>query len=453
VCLVEGIRSFLQLSFLKALASLTAVSWMGILLLQPAGAQEIPRPSLVHQMRPAPPDNYNLRVGQVFLSADAGLTLEYNDNVYASDLRKEDDFVVRPEFGINAAWQVTQLNVLRLRTSLSYTKYLNHEDLDAENLNVSPTSALSFSVFVGDVRIELHDQFSLQNETIQDGTPGGVARLPRFTNTAGISVLWDMNDVIWSLGYDHFNFLTIGDAVSTNGTNTGDLSQLDHSTDQFSAAVMGKFNSTTTAGLEATFAISQYPDQPSSDFNSFSFGPFVEIQITRYSSIALNGGYKGYSFEQGPPSIVQLDQFGTVAVVPGREAGTRSGFYANVSINHRLNRYYSDHLEFGHEDQADALSGRRESNYIRYSSNWNVNSAFTLGFALSFEDVQSSTGSGVAGTLDDNYTLWAVQLRTGYKLTEHLNLSLGYQFAHKDSDAPGQGYTQNRVSLGLGYLF
>jgi hypothetical protein len=55
--------------------------------------------------------------------------------------------------------------------------------------------------------------------------------------------------------------------------------------------------------------------------------------------------------------------------------------------------------------------------------------------------------------MDENYTLWSAQVRTGYQVTQHLNASLSYQFASKESDASDFSYTQNRVVLGLGYSF
>lgn len=430
-----------------------AVLATGLALLPRAGGQEVPRPSLARQQlkQQAPPD-YNLKVGQVLLTADASVTAEYIDNVYLAPDHVEGDFTVKPEFGLSAAWQVTQLNVLRLRTSVSYTKYLDHPELDSQNINLAPDSALSFSVFVGDVRIEMHDQFALQNETAADGAPGGVARLPRFTNTVGISLLWDMNDLLWTVGYDHYNFVTLGSAVSTSGQSAGDLSRLDHSTDQISTSVSAQINSTTTLGLEAAAGYSQYPNEPTSDFTSFSVGPTLEVQLTTYSSFAINAGFKGYSFEAGPPVLAQLSD-GSIGVVPGREAGLATGYYAKATVVHRLNQYYRDRFEVGHEDQADALSGRTESNYIRYSSSWIVNRSWTIGLSLSFEDVRASAANGGVGGQEENYQLWGGQLNTGYRLTEHVNLTIAYQLLQRDSDISTQSYTQNRVAVGLGYRF
>jgi hypothetical protein len=419
-----------------------------------AGSQEIPRPSLARQQaQQTPLAPSNLKIGQVLLTMDATMRTEYVDNVYLTASDKSGDFILNPEFGLNAAWQVTRLNTLRLRTSVGYSKYLNNPKLDSQDLTVAPNSALTFDVYVGDFRIEFHDQFSIQNETLDQGSLSGVAKLPRFTNTAGVSILWDLNEVVWSLGYDHYNFLTFGSAEGSSGLSESEVKRLDHRTDQVSTSASLKLNSTTTAGLEATASYSSYPNDSTADFTSFSGGPFVQVQLTKYTSAVVGAGYKGYSFEDGPPITVTVDQAGTTAVIPGRKGGTSSGYYASLGLVHRLNRFYSDRLDTGHEDQADALSGRTESNYVRYSASWAFNSHFQLGIGMFFEDVRESTGNTFNGAPPSDYLRVGFQFSTSYKLTERINASFAYQFTRKVADEATQNYTQNRVSVALGYSF
>ena len=123
-----------------------------------ASAQEIPRPSIARQkVSEPPPADANIKVGKVRLRFDAALNTEYVDNVYATSVDPVDDFIVTPEIGIAAAWQLTTLNTLRLRTTIGFAKYLNNPILDRQNLTLSPDSALSFKVYAGDVRIDFHE--------------------------------------------------------------------------------------------------------------------------------------------------------------------------------------------------------------------------------------------------------------------------------------------------------
>lgn len=414
-------------------------------------AQEVPRPSLARQQQQqTPPADYNIKVGQVLLTADVKVSGQYIDNVYLTP-KGESDFAVRPEFGLNIAWQATQLNVLQLRTGISYTKFLNHSDLDSENLELAPNSALTFSIFIGDLKIQLHDTFSLQNDTLSQGSLSGVAKLPRFNNTAGVTFLLDLNDVMWTLGYDHYNFITLGKAVTAQGTSQQDLSQLDHSTEQVSTSVTATVNDAMQIGLEGVYSYSQYPNDPQADYSSFSVGPTFNVQMSKYTAITLDGGFKGYSFQAGPPSLVQ-DSTGALSIVPGREAGLSTGYYADLSVLHRLNRYYSDRFEIGHEDTADPITGRMESNYVRYRATWNVNSKLSFGLGLFFEQVTSSATPGL-GSFQSDYLRWGGNVSTGYKVTKYVSLGLSYEYTKKDADDPTQSYSQNTVSLTLGYIF
>ena len=418
--------------FLKYFSELTVAIWILLTFLPLAGSQEIPRASLARQrVQETLPASANLKIGQLLLATDVRFTTEYVDNVYLTASHPSPDFILSPSFGLNAAWQVTRLNTLRLRTTLSYNKYLDNPTLDSQNLTVAPNSALTFDVFVGDFRISFHDQFSIQNETINQGSLSGIAKLPRFTNIAGLSILWDLNEVLWSLGYDHYNFLAFGSVQASSTISQTTIDQLNHTTEQISTSATFKFNSSTLAGVEAAATYSNYPDDPASNFTSITGGPFIQIQATRYTNVVIGAGYKGYSFQ----------------------SGSGSGYYANIGLVHRLNRYYGDRLDAGHEDQFDALSGRTETNYVRYSSNWTFNNHLSFGISLFFENVHTSTPSVLEAVPPGDFVRYGLQLGTSYKLTEHVNASLSYQFTKKDSDDSTQNYTQNRVLVGLGYSF
>ncbi|MEO6786682.1 MAG: hypothetical protein ABI318_11160, partial [Chthoniobacteraceae bacterium] len=273
-------RSRGWLAFAMALAALLS---------QQADGQEIPRPSYARQKeRTALPTVSNFKVGEVLLRVDAHMTTEFTDNVDQSKVAKA-DMIFTPEIGISGTWAVTKLNTLRFRTAIGYAYYLNSSNLNRELLTISPDSALSFDVYAGDVKVNFHDQLSLQTETYNQGSLSGIAQLERFTNTAGFSILWDTNDVVWNLGYDHYNFITVGGANSSSGTTAAAISTLDHSTDQISASIAVKLSSVLIGGIESTAAYSDYPKQTESNFSAISAGPYFEFQLTSYTHVFLSG--------------------------------------------------------------------------------------------------------------------------------------------------------------------
>jgi hypothetical protein len=390
----------------------------------------------------------NFRIGEVLMRVDARMTTQFLDNVDLSKTAKA-DVVVTPEIGINATWAVTKLNTLRFRAGVGYAYYFNSPNLNRQLITLSPDSALSFDVYAGDVRVNFHDQFSLQQEAYSQGTLSGVAQIERFTNTAGVSVLWDTNDVVWNMGYDHFTFLTLGGATSSSGSTASTLSRLDHSTDQLSGSVAVKMSSVLIGGLEATAAYSDYPEQPDSNFTSLSVGPYFELQLTRYTHVFMSGGYRGYFSGANAVGSVSVDS--STAAQPSQ--GDPAGFYVNLSLVHRLNRYYSDRLDIGHSDEVEGLSGHVQSNFVRYNGSWRVNPRLSLGIGLFVEDVHVLSGSALGGSVASDYVRFGGSLSTGYQLTEHVDLGLSYQFLNKDATNSAESYTQNSVTISLGYRF
>ena len=414
-----------------------------------ADGQEVPRPSYARQKeKTALPTISNFKIGEVLLRVDAHLTTEFVDNVDASSTPKA-DLIVTPEVGISATWAVTKLNTLRFRGGLGYSYYFNSPRLNRQTTTINPDSALSFDVYAGDVKINFHDQFSLQQEAISQGTLSGVAQLERFTNTIGTAVLWDTNDVVWNLGYDHFNFLTLGGANSSSGATATAISNLDHSTDQISASASVKMSSVLIGGVEGTEAYSDYPKSPDSNFTSISAGPFFEFQLTRYTHVFLSGGYKGYFAGANAPGSVSVSSTSAAQVA----AGDPGGVYANFSLVHRLNRYYSDRLELSRTDEVEALSGHVQSNSARYSGNWRVNQTVSLGTGLFFDDVHVVSGSALGGSVASDFIRYGATLNTGYRISQHVGVSLAYQFLKKEAVRSSESYVQNRITISLGYQF
>lgn len=414
-----------------------------------ADGQEIPRPSYARQKeKTALPTISNFKIGEVLLRVDAHMTVEYQDNVDLSATPKA-DLILSPEVGISAIWAVTKLNTLRFRGALGYSYYFNNPNLNRQSTTISPGSALSFDLYAGDVRINFHDQFSLQQEAISQGTLSGVAQLERFTNTLGVSILWDTNDVVWSLGYDHYNFITLGDANSSSGSIVAAISNLDHSTDQVSGSAAVKLSSVLIGGIEATGAYSDYPKSSDSNFSSLSAGPYFEIQLTRYTHVFVSGGYRAYSSGANAPGSVSVS--GSTAAQPA--SGDPTGYYANVSLVHRLNRYYSDRLDIGHSDDVEALNGHTQTNSVRYSANWRVNPTISISGGLFLEDVQIISGSALGGTVASDYWRFGASLSTGYKISQHVDATLSYQYYRKEAERSSESYVQNRITISLGYRF
>lgn len=422
---------------------------LSVAMLAVSVAQEVPRPSIARQkVQQSLPTISNLRVGQVLLRVDAGLSTEFVDNVNLSSVRSA-DVIITPRVGVTATWAVTRQNTLQFRTSLGYVKYLNNPSLDQQILTIAPDSALSFDIYSGDFKINFHDSFSLQQNPIGQSGVSGVAQLGQFTNTIGVNVLWDMNDVIWTLGYDHYNLAITGSAVSTAGSLSTDTARLDHSTDQISTSARFTVSPVAMVGIEATAAASTYPKNSTADFESLTVGPFMEWQLTQYTHLFFGAGLKVYSGIGGTPTVIP----GNPGLSQPAQEGSDSGYYANLSVVHTLNRFYRDRLEIGRSDDVDAFNGRAVINYIRYSSEWRINPYFTLASGLSYEAVEQSTGGLLFNVGPQDYTRMVFSMGTGYQLTEHVDVSVGYRYTRNTSNLSSFNFSQNSLTISLGYRF
>jgi len=398
---------------------------------------------------------YNLQLGPMKLRFNATLGFEYNDNINLSEdasalvpsptgpvlvtTRQQSDFIIRPQVNINALWPITQLNTLKLDLGVGYAFYTEHPSNNTNGALVSPGSQLAFDIFVGDFRINLHDRFSLEQDPVAEVTLSNVADYGRFQNSAGISVLWDLNAAVVTLGYDHYNFIS----------TTSAFDYLDRNAEMVNGSIAFTPNSTMSVGLEAAFVDAYYDQNVLNDSITYSVGAFLETQITNYLKLRVAGGYQNINF----------DNTGLV-----NDPNNLSDYYANVLLSHRVNSVLTQNISAGHEAQLGVNSNYTSLNYVRHTANWNILYHTLLSTELFYEDANDSGGSGppfVPGPgallfnpfVAEQIHRYGGALTLGYQLTPHVTLGLRYQYTQKDSDQPLRDYRQNRVSFDGTYSF
>jgi hypothetical protein len=230
---------------------------------------------------------YNLLVGPVRFRFSATAGVEYNDNINVAEVNEQEDFIFRPQFNFNALWPITQLNTLRFDIGVGYAFYADHSEYNTNGILLSPGSQLSFDIFVSDFRINFHDRFSLEQDPIGEPGLSNVADYGRFQNTAGVSVLWDLNKAVVTFGYDHYTF------VATND----DFEYLDRNSEILMATVSVAATSTTGVGLETSYVYNRYQEELLNDSDTWSIGAFVETALTSYLKLRLAGGYQMITFD------------------------------------------------------------------------------------------------------------------------------------------------------------
>ena len=394
---------------------------------------------------------YNLLLGPVRFRVGATVGVEYNDNINYAEVNTKDDVIVTPNLTLDAIWPVTQLNTLRFDLGLGYSFYLDHSDNDTDYLLVAPRSQLAFDIFIGDFRINLHDRMSLQQDPIQEGALSNVVNYGRFENTAGISVLWDLNKILLQIGYDHYNF------VATNS----DFDYLNRNADSVGASAAFIINPTLTIGAEGNAVWTRYDDEGSgvgilNDNEDYSVGGFVELALTNNLKVRAAGGYQWMDFDQNFVTFF----FGPFALQFPDHQDSRD-YYVNGLISHRINAQISQTLSAGHENQLGVNSNFITLNYVRHAVSWNILRNTLLTTEFFYEDAEES-GGVVGGNIltvlngqreGEHFHRIGGAVTLGYQLTPHVTLGVRYQGTSKDSNVFLRDYNQNRVSVDGTYSF
>jgi hypothetical protein len=355
----------------------------------------------------------------------------------------------------NAMWPITQLNTLRLDIGIGYAFYLSHSEYNTNGVLLAPGSQLSFDVFVGDFRINFHDRFSLEQDPVGEPGLSGVADYGRFQNTAGVSVLWDLNKAVATFGYDHYTFIATND----------DFEYLDRNADAFMASLSVALSSTTGVGVETAYVFNRYTDDLLNDSNTFSVGAFVETQVTNYVKVRVAGGYQKISFDDDDVVLGPFPDafFLNPANIPAgasfdgdflvfQDQGDLDDFYANILISHRINAAFTHRLAAGHESQLGVNSNYIQLNYVRHTATWNILNKTLLATEFFYEDAEES-GGFLNGGRGEELRRYGGALSLGYQLTRHVTLGARYQYTQKDSDVLLRDYRQNRVSFDGTYSF
>src|ERR1043166_7023625 len=225
---------------------------------------------------------YNLEIGPIKFRFSATMGIEYNDNINLAEdgsfafpsptgpitvtTSPQEDVILHPQINLNALWPITQLNTLRFDIGIGHAFYLDHSNYDTNTILLTPGSQLAFDIFVGDFRINIHDRFSLEQDPVSEIALSNVADYGRFQNSAGIAVLWDLNQAVVTLGYDHYNFIATNDLFE----------YLDRNADILSASIGYTPTATMTVGLEGSIVNTYYDQTVLNDSLTYSIGAFME---------------------------------------------------------------------------------------------------------------------------------------------------------------------------------
>jgi hypothetical protein len=374
---------------------------------------------------------YNLRLGPTAWNFGAGLGVDYNSNVNYTESNPEGDFIFRPQINTRMLWPVSELNSINLALGAGYSAYLNNPNLD--RLFITPGSELSFDLYSGDFWINLHDRFSITENSYQDASVAGSGGYSQIQNALGVAPTWDLNKAVVRGGYDHVTYTSLN---SGNSQNTG--GQPSGYSEIFSASAGYALKPGMLLGLELGDSIINYTkttvNTPYSSANQWNVGGFYDTPVSDYIHFTAHAGYTVYSPESGQ----------TTTTTAGSEF---NGMYAQLDIKHRVNEYVDYTLSAGRSIDIAFWGGTVDQYLVNWQANWRILRQVTLGTSFNYiHGTQLYTGG-------ETYDQYGPGISLNRPIMAKLSSSLGYQIYWRDSNQRGRNYTVSIVSLNLNYAF
>ena len=385
--------------------------------------------------------NYNLRLGPVRFQAGLSAGFEYIDNITYSERNRESDVAVKLALDIRAIYALSRLNTLQIDLGIGFVRYIDHPDASSNNLFVTPGSQVAFNVYVGDnYRINFHDSFAVLQDPVDQPNLSNVTNFGRFTNTVGVTGVADYNTLVFTAGYDHFNYISLN----------SDYNFLDRSSESFLGSAVYRIAPRTFVGVEGNVAFTTYDRNVQNDSVGGSVGGYFDITINPQIRVVLRGGYQAASFEHSYEVFNEFSDGGR-AYATGtqfRDDQMLSDFYWNVAINHRINAYLTESVTAGRENDLGLTSNYITENFVRYNIAWRALSDLTVGGAAFYENDQES-----GGLFDEHLERYGVSASLGYQYNSQVSASVYYGYLRKDSDSAFRSYYQNTAGLNVDYRF
>lgn len=371
------------------------------------------------------PGYYNVQLGPTYWRFGSGLGLSYEDNVDLTQVHREGDLIYTPSVNAQMRWPVTELQALNVGVGLGYSGYVQHSSLNTFFL--TPNSGVSFSIYAGDFVIELHDRCTITQGSYQDPTVTGSGAYSEFQNSAGTLVTWDLNKLVVNLGFDQANNLEL----------TGGLGQPGQSSEIFSGSAGLALKPAMLLGIEAGGSLQNYSavttNNPYSTAVQWNIGPYFRTPITAYISLNIDGGYVVNAPQQGE-GLSTARQF--------------AGYYANIGVSHRVNRFVQYSLGGGRNVSDNFFGGATDTYSANLSATWNIIHKVSFSTAFTYS---RGTEIGVVG--GETFYQYGPTINVSRNLTKKMSAGLEYQYLDRNADEALQKYTLNIVTLSLSYQF
>jgi len=369
----------------------------------------------------------------------------YDTNINNSGTNPLSDLILQPSIDARVFWPITRVNELAINLGFSYEYYLFNPDFGSSGLRLTPGSGLNFRVFSGDFVFTLYDYPSIRTNPPQS-QPGltNTGFFEEFSNTVGLSVLWDWNKLISTVGVQR------SDRFSLN-SNFSSINETSYSLYGQSAYT---FTPTTTIGVRGNASVNDFTTNTLNNSITSQFGVFLNSTLTQYTTAYVEVGVQSGIFtndalETPTPTFEQNSEGLNVNVESTLGGGNYLQPYFIVGLNNRLNRFLTHDLFVSREVISSDISNFQEEYTLSYSINYKLR-RFTSLRLLGY----GSTGTVSSSTSPEPFYRAGFSATLSHRFMKNGTLDLSYDFflANYDDEDDGS-YTRQRVSLRVNWLF
>lgn len=398
-------------------------------------------------VRSAPKEHYNFRVGPVFFRFGAGLRFEFNDNIDNASDDRESDLITTPQVYLNGHWPITKFNDLSLRVGFGYSAYLAHPELNSasQTFELAPGTEIAFKIKIKNVYVNFYERPSVGQDSSSLLTLGSGLLYTSFTNSMGVGIFWDLNDLRIQGGYQRTDSIPLSSQSSSGSADT-DVGFLRRGVDSLFASATFRVTDETSLGVEGGASRITYGGDVQNDGLSYHVGSFAQTRLTKNLSFRVGAGAQIMTFDSGGRN---------------QDSSDAQSPYVNLAVDHRINRFLRHSLSLGYETALGTTTNSVQTTYLNEQLTIEVNQSLTLS-ANAFYEIGEESG----GPFADSIQRFGFGIFTGYSLSKKLRMDVFYQFVARNGgggdnqnariegvDATAGDYYQNRVGVNFTYAF
>jgi len=378
------------------------------------------------------------RIGPVGISLGAYSGVGLDDNINLTHTNSESDVIVGTGVNLGAAWQGTGKSILQFSSQLGYNFYLQHPGHDY--LVISPGSALTWGLGLGDWEIILFDQFNYSRNVIADPSVSNTSDIPIVDNNIGARAQWKPKHWLVDLGYSYDNYFS----------TSSQYNYLNNASHELFARGAWRFSNHAQLGLETSVSFTRFSYSAQQDNTSYSVGPYLVWPLDPFVNISFHGGPTFYDFTQSPQS--------------GPNQSSQSGlnsYYVNFDVTHQMTRFITEELSVNRSVSLGYSSGAQytEQLNVGYFVSWYPKPWLNLHLGLNYQNGQQPfeipliPGLPYYTTTTENFSRYGFNPGVYYQVTKSIGASLSYTHWTRLSNIDANKYSDDSVGLQVQYTF